>query len=43
MIKKEGNRWVLYSKSGGKKLGEHSSKSAAIKQEQAILISKKKK
>jgi hypothetical protein len=41
VIKKEGNKWVLYSKKG-KILGRHDTKKAAQKQEAAIQISKQK-
>lgn len=41
MIKKEGNKYCVYSKSG-KKLGEHSSKEKARKQLIAVEISKNK-
>lgn len=40
MIRKEGNRWVLRSKSTGKVLGRHATRGEAIKQEQAIEIHK---
>lgn len=43
VIKKEGSKWVLYDKSGKKKLGTHDTKKAAEKQEAAINISKSKK
>lgn len=36
MIKKVGNKWVLFTKSGKRKLGTHNSKAAAQKQEKAI-------
>ena len=36
MIKKVGNKWVLFTKSGKRKLGTHSSKAAAKRQEGAI-------
>lgn len=42
-IKQEGNKFVLYSKDGSKKLGEHDTRQEAIDQEIAIEASKKKK
>lgn len=41
VIKKEGSKWVLYSKKG-KVLGKHDTKESAKKQEAAIQISKSK-
>lgn len=43
MIKKQGNKWILYTKDGSRKLGTHSSKKKAIAQEIAIKASKAKK
>src|SRR6185369_3044262 len=40
MIKHEGDKWVLYSHDGSKKLGEHDTKADAEKQEAAINIRK---
>ncbi len=40
MIKHEGDKWVLYSHDGKKKLGEHDTKGDAEKQERAINIKK---
>jgi hypothetical protein len=40
MIRKEGSKWVLRSKSTGKVLGRHPTRAAAVKQEQAIEIHK---
>lgn len=40
MIKREGKKWVLYSKDGKKKLGTHYSRADAKSQEAAINISK---
>lgn len=40
MIRKQGNKWILYTKDGSKKLGEHTSRKDAEKQEAAIHISK---
>ena len=37
MIRHEGDKWVLYTRDGKKKLGEHDTKEQAIRQEQAIL------
>jgi hypothetical protein len=42
LIKHEGEKWVLYSKDGSKKLGEHDSEQQAKDQEAAIEISKAK-
>lgn len=39
MIRKEGKKTILYSSDGKRKLGEHSSKKAAIAQEVAIKYS----
>lgn len=39
-IVKRGDQWVLMNKAGTKVLGKHPSKEAALKQEQAIQISK---
>ena len=39
-IKKVGSKYVLYPKKGGKRLGTHSSKAAAKRQEKAIKASK---
>ena len=43
MIRKVGNKWVLYQKSGGKRLGTHSTKAGAERQERAIQASKARK
>jgi len=43
MIKKQGNKYILVSKSTGKVLGRHSSRIDALKQEKAIQISKARK
>lgn len=40
MIKKQGKKFVLYTKDGSKVLGEHPSLQAAESQEHAINISK---
>lgn len=42
MIKKQGDKYVVYDKSGKKKLGEHKTRAKAVDQLQAIEISKKK-
>ncbi len=42
MIRKVGKKYVLYSKKTGKRLGTHSSKAGALKQEYAIRMSKKR-
>ena len=36
MIKKEGSKWVLYTKDGSKKLGEFKTKAEALKRERQI-------
>ena len=41
VIRKEGGKWVLYTKDGKKKLGTHDSKEAALKQERAIYARRK--
>jgi len=43
MIKREGNKYKLYTSDGSRVLGTHENKKSAIKQEQAIQISKHKK
>ena len=43
MIKKEGSKWKLYTKDGGKVLGTHGTRKEAAAQEAAINISKGKK
>ena len=43
MIKKKGKKYILYTSDGSRILGEHSSKEDAMKQEQAIQISKAKR
>lgn len=43
MIKKKGSEYVVTTKSGKKVLGEHKSKKKAVKQLQAIEISKKER
>ena len=40
MIKKVGNKWVVYGKDGGKRLGTHDTKEKALKQLRAIEMSK---
>lgn len=42
MIRKEGNKWVVRSKSG-KKLGSHATKAAADRQLRAIEAAKHKR
>jgi hypothetical protein len=37
VIRQEGNKWILYSRDGKKKLGEHGSREEALVQERAIL------
>lgn len=43
MIKKKGNNYIVLDKLGKKVLGKHKTKKEAMKQLQAIEISKKKK
>jgi hypothetical protein len=43
MIKKQGNKYVVYDSSGSKKLGSHSTKAKALDQLAAIEIAKKGK
>lgn len=43
MIRKVGNKYVLYSKKTGKRLGTHGSKASALRQERAIQIAKHRK
>jgi hypothetical protein len=43
LIKHEGKKWVLYSKDGSKKLGEHNTEEKAKDQEAAIEASEAKK
>jgi hypothetical protein len=40
MIRKVKSKWVLYSKSGGGKLGSFSTKKAAVKREKQIVYFK---
>lgn len=42
MIKKIGSKFVLYTRNGKRRLGTHSSRKGALKQEAAIKISKHK-
>lgn len=43
MIRKEGKKWILYSRDGSKRLGIHPSKEKAAAQERAINYSKAKR
>lgn len=43
MIKKSGNKWVLYTKDGKRKLGTHATREEAVKQERAVHIAERKK
>jgi len=43
IIKKSGDEWIVYPKNGGKRLGTHKSKKAALRQLKAIEISKTNK
>jgi hypothetical protein len=40
IIKKVGNKWVVFTKNGGRRLGTHTSKQDAMKQLAAIEASK---
>ena len=40
MIRKVGNKYVLFTKDGSRKLGTHPTREAALKQEAAVEISK---
>lgn len=42
MIKKSGNKWILYTKDGKRKLGTHSTREEAVAQERAIRAGKDK-
>lgn len=42
MIKKKGNKYIVYDSTGKKKLGTHSSRAKALKQLAAIEINKNK-
>lgn len=42
MIKKSGNKWILYTKDGKRKLGTHTTREEAVAQERAIKIKEKK-
>ncbi len=39
MIKKVGNKWVLYTSDGSRVLGRHATKAEALAQERAIKAS----
>lgn len=43
MIKKQSNKWILYSKDGSKKLGEFKTKKEAVEREKQINYFKNKK
>ena len=43
MIRKEGNKYILYTRDGTRKLGTHDSMNSAIKQEHAIQVGKNPK
>jgi hypothetical protein len=43
MIRKQGSKYVLFSKDGKKKLGEFATKAAALKREREIQFFKNKK
>ena len=40
MIRRVGDKWVLYTKDGSRKLGEHDSEESALEQERAVEASK---
>lgn len=42
MIKKQGTKYILYNKSGTKKLGSYKTKAAALKRERQINYFKSK-
>lgn len=42
MIRKVGNKWILYSKNGKKKLGEFNTRQGAEKRERQINMFKKR-
>jgi hypothetical protein len=43
VIKRQGRRYILYTKDGSRKLGEHPSLESAQAQERAITIQKARK
>lgn len=42
MIKKSGNKWILYTKDGKRKLGTHATRAEALAQEKAVHANKGK-
>lgn len=42
MIKKSGNKWILYTKDGKRKLGTHATRKEAEAQERAVHAGKGK-
>lgn len=40
MIKKSGNKWILYTKDGKRKLGTHTTRKEAEAQERAVHANK---
>lgn len=40
MIKNSGNKWILYTKDGKRKLGTHATREEAVAQERAIMANK---
>jgi len=42
LIKKSGNKWILYTKDGKRKLGTHASREEALQQERAVNIADRK-
>lgn len=42
VIKKSGNKWILYTKDGKRKLGTHSTRAEALAQEKAVHANRDK-
>ena len=42
MIRKEGSKWILYTKDGSRVLGRHRTKAEAEAQERAVRARKRK-
>lgn len=40
MIRKRGDKYILYTKDGSRKLGTHKTKAGALRQERAVQASK---
>lgn len=43
MIRKRGNKYILYNRSGTRILGRHRSRTSALRQERAIWASKRRR